>query len=369
MKKAQEMNNELINKVVESELALSKAKSENFMLTKKTLDLMFTLSLNISENNKLKQLLQKLDVDTNKALTTVGEISSVLLNTKHCLTDNQNLFKKSGEISLKENSRNSGNTPTNISNKFKKSESQTMNSVATIKSLKRNSQELYARKKNDREFKIYCGIEDNLSPITEIISPQVLSEIRYRRTLGRRFLDLESRKDKENKNNSFNQVQTLAQSELDDNEKIRKSSTSSNNENSSKSQSSNSSNQSIDNTPKKKRTSYSKNSNTSKQRSISAKLSCTSELGVEQNNLKLQRKEASTTFEEVTETQSKRTRRRRVQTGSTKDCQSKKRRSITDERLSESNLYSFNKEKENRGSGSRRSQRTKTKVTYNEYFL
>ncbi|XP_014249288.1 uncharacterized protein LOC106666529 isoform X3 [Cimex lectularius] len=306
-----EMNKKLTNKVAQQELALSRAQKKNFNMTKEMIDLMFTLIFIISLYNELKQIFQNLLTDLNKTLTSDGDISVNLQQSYQYFAEH---FKKFEDISSIGNLRSQLNMVT-------KPESQMpFNPSATGKPFKSNPQELYARKKNSQVVKLHSRQQATLSPIAEIKSPKI-----SRRTQGGKFFD------KGYFLRSSNQFQST----------IRQYSTSDNNncENSGK------------------RTDFSQNLKSSKKKSITFEPSPEQNIATV-NSLKLIKEEASSIFEEATETKNKRTKKKKSQVYSPKKCQSSKRNSnytAVEESL-ENNCCSSDKEK---GIGPRRSLRIK----------
>ncbi|XP_014243447.1 uncharacterized protein LOC106663262 isoform X2 [Cimex lectularius] len=186
--------------------------------------------------------------------------------------------------------------------------------LVSIKPFRYNHAKLSARKKYEREVKIHRETSDILSPISEFTTPKI---IHSGSSQGRKVFCIESQKNKRNKRNQLS---------------------------SPKSKSNNSSNPSNDRMPNKKRI-HSEKSNSSKKRTVSAKLSFPSEPNAGKNIVKK--------VEKATKRQSERIRRKKKQAGSTKAFQSNKRIS---------NSYFSDKEKEDKAGGSiRRSERIKMK--------
>ncbi|XP_014249287.1 uncharacterized protein LOC106666529 isoform X2 [Cimex lectularius] len=338
-----EMNKKLTNKVAQQELALSRAQKKNFNMTKEMIDLMFTLIFIISLYNELKQIFQNLLTDLNKTLTSDGDISVNLQQSYQYFAEH---FKKFDISSI-------GNLRSQLNMVTKPESQMPFNPSATGKPFKSNPQELYARKKNSQVVKLHSRQQATLSPIAEIKSPKIMQYfaiehkqiriklgdlttifhnllicmliIQSRRTQGGKFFD------KGYFLRSSNQFQST----------IRQYSTSDNNncENSGK------------------RTDFSQNLKSSKKKSITFEPSPEQNIATV-NSLKLIKEEASSIFEEATETKNKRTKKKKSQVYSPKKCQSSKRNSnytAVEESL-ENNCCSSDKEK---GIGPRRSLRIK----------
>ncbi|XP_014239379.1 uncharacterized protein LOC106660875 isoform X2 [Cimex lectularius] len=187
-------NEQLVNKVVETDLLLSNLKNENHTVMKQNFNL-------LTENNKLKNVLQKLNHNLTKLITWHGDASHILLNSKTMLT-NQNL-----NLSIFEDYSSAGST-CNFLNTAEcdktKSKAQAMvnpmiegqiikSPMVSLKRLKFNSQELHEEKKGLRELTRHFDTE-KLSPISEAV-PSTSRRLGWRH--GPRFNDVAQQRERE----------------------------------------------------------------------------------------------------------------------------------------------------------------------------